>query len=153
MTTECTTGLQNGHMRAFLPFFKWNVRNKVHDSSKTVTRKHGLFATISVFLHDWYYLAVPHVTFLPIFLLLETSDYATRGFSETQNWSNFLHLSRSPKPSPERASVGFSPFPPAACQHEHINKSQTNSSKYLPPQISQNTGKSTIQVLQELTRC
>ena len=45
MTTECTTGLQNGHMRTFLPFFNWNVRNKEQVSSKTVTPKHGLFAS------------------------------------------------------------------------------------------------------------
>jgi hypothetical protein len=89
-TTECTTGLQNVHMRTFLALFKWNVRNKLHVSSKTVTRKHGLFANISLFLHDWYYLAVPLVTFLPVFLFPETSDYATRGFSETQNWSKFF---------------------------------------------------------------
>jgi len=54
---------------------------------------HGNMAymqTISVFLHDWYYLAVPHVIFLPVFLFPETRDYATRGFSETQNLSKLF---------------------------------------------------------------
>jgi hypothetical protein len=44
-----------------------------------------IFATISVFLYDRYYFAVPHVTFLPVFFYPESSDYVTRGFSETQN--------------------------------------------------------------------